>query len=402
MENNLTIEQDTTQIKLALDKINHLIESNETIGDSLISGNLGLVLYYMYSYKCIGELSYLEKGRQLLENIFSNIQEDKKGAIQRKSSLSNGFVGLGNVLILLQEEQLLDFETDIILNQIDELVFRQSLEQINELNLDYLSGAIGGMYYLAQRIPNQKAMEYLEKLVTVLITVAIESKNGTYFINQSINKKNDTPNTINMGLAHGLCGILTVLLEIYTRNVQTQNLNKLISDGISFLLSYENTVDFQKEQFSYFPNSIQNDLPKFNSFIGWCYGDLNVLQLLFKASKIFNRIDWLRKANEISNVVIHRKIDYGTMIKDPFFCHGTCSMAQMYLRLYKISHENYFKEAYDYWINQTIEYLEGKREYQILSPQMNNGLLYGYLGIGLVLLSKLYNETLSWDRLFLM
>jgi lantibiotic biosynthesis protein len=402
VENNKTIKQDISQISLALNKINCIIESNETVGDSLLSGNLGLVLYYMYSYKCIGEVSYLEKGRYLLENIFSNIQAGEKGAIQRKSSLSNGLVGLGNVLILLQEEELLDFETESILSQIDELVFSQSVEQINNGNLDYLSGAIGGMYYLAQRIPNQQAVEYIEKLLTVLLATAIESSNGKYFINQSINQKNNTPDSINIGLAHGLCGILTVLLEIYTRNVETQSLKKIITEGINYLLFYKNEVDFQKEQFAYFPNSIQYDLPKYNSFIGWCYGDLNVLQLLLKASKIFCRIDWLKKANEISKVVVHRKIDYGTMIKDPFFCHGTCSMAQMYLRLYQISGEVVLKEAYDYWINQTIEYLDNKREYQILSPQMTNGLLYGYAGVGLVLLSSIYNKNLSWDRVFLL
>src|SRR5690606_24700020 len=95
-----------------------------------------------------------------------------------------------------------------------------------------------------------------------------------------------------------------------------------------------------------------------------------------------------------------RKHPQDTIIKDPWFCHGTTGCALLYNKLYIQTGHTLFKDASQYWLRKTMEmgmnYLDGKIDYRYptalheAGTQQPLALLEGLSGVGLMLHSFIY------------
>jgi len=95
------------------------------------------------------------------------------------------------------------------------------------------------------------------------------------------------------------------------------------------------------------------------------------------------------------------------MVRDAGICHGSAGIALLYHRMFLETHCSEFKEATEFWIQQTLEFsrfedgLAGYKTWQKEGWKCDYSLLAGIAGIGLVLLFYLENNQQTWDELFL-
>ncbi len=382
-----------------LQKIDTILEQRHYENDSLFSGNLGRALYFMYRYRISDNTYFADLASQILGQVLGNIRE-KKGKISFTSSLSSGLTGLCFINTLLEDDDFMDLEMNKTFIQFDEIIFKKACQQIKEGNLDYLHGALGSLYYFSFRVQKNENIEaYLAQMIDLIIEGTVSGSDGRYFKNIHINKMNDTPDSLNFGFAHGLSGMVMVLLKIYQTGIEKNKVQKLMNGFIDFTLSNYQETDFERKQFSHFPMTIESENQgNDGSFLGWCYGDLNQAIMFYQAGKILDRNDLIKIADNISQTTLKRIQKKGAYLDNPFFCHGTSGLAQMYDSLKQISCDTLYQEGSQYWLNQTMDYLE-KFDWELDNFE---GLLGGLEGLGLTLMSSHTNNKTLWDRLFLL
>jgi lantibiotic biosynthesis protein len=382
-----------------LQKIDKILEQRHYENDTLFSGNLGRVLYFMYRYRTSDNIYFADLASQILGQILENIRE-KRGGISFTSSLSSGLTGLCFINTLLEDDDFMDLEMNKTFIQFDEIIFKKACQQIKEGNLDYLHGALGSLYYFSFRVQKNENIEaYISLIIDLIIEGTVTESNRAYFENKYINQLNDTPDNLNFGFAHGLSGMVMVLLKVYQTGIAKNKVQKLMNGFIEFTLSKYQKTDFEGKLFSHLPMTIEPESKEnYGSFLGWCYGDLNQAIMFYQAGKILERSDLTRMAENISNTTLKRIQKKGAYLDNPFFCHGTSGLTQMYDSLEQISGNISYQNGSQYWHSQTMNYLE-KYDWEL-----NNfgGLLGGLEGLGLVLMNFQTNNKTLWNRIFLL
>lgn len=382
-----------------LQKIDKIIEKKEYENDTLFSGNLGRVLYFMYRYRTSDNLYFADLASKILGQVLENIRE-KKSRISFTSSISSGLTGLCFINTLLEDDDFMDLGMNKTFIQFDEIIFKKACQQIKEGNLDYLHGALGSLYYFSFRVQkNENIAFYMAQMIDLIVEGTVAEPDGMYFKNTYINQLNDTPDSLNFGLAHGLSGMMMVLLRVYQTGIENDKVQKLMNGFIDFTLSKFQKTDFECKQFSHFPMTIElKNKGNYGSFLGWCYGDLNQAIVFYQAGRIFKKNGLTRIAENISQTTLKRIQKKGAYMDNPFFCHGTSGLVQMYRALEQISGDTLYQESSQYWLSQTMVYLE-RYDWEL---ENNRGLLGGLEGLGLVLMSSQTHTKTLWNRLFLL
>ena len=190
-----------------------------------------------------------------------------------------------------------------------------------------------------------------------------------------------------------------VLLKVYQTGIAKNKVQKLINGFIDFTLSKYQKTDFESKQFSHLPMTIEpENKGNYSSFLGWCYGDLNQAIMFYQAGKILDRNDLTKIAENISQTTLKRIQKKGVFMDNHFLCHGTSGLTQMYHALEQISGDTLYQEGSQYWLSQTMDYLE-KFDWEL---DNFGGLLGGLEGLGLVLMSCQTHTKTLWNRLFLL
>lgn len=397
---------DTIEIEYYLQKIDSLLVDHIYENDTLFGGNLGRLLYFMYRYRTSNNAQFGELASEILEKVFENLNAGKSG-ISFTSSLSNGLSGLTTITNLLQEDDFLELELEDTIQQFDEIIFKKAIQQINEGNLDYLHGSIGSLQYFTTRVKeNANVEKYITEVIEMLEQQAIIDEKGLRFNNLIINKLNDTPEEINLGFAHGLSGIIAVLLKVYELDISRNKVEKIIREALKYIIGSYQKVDFLSGKYAHFPSAIDEKFAltdkgnqgSYRSFLGWCYGDLNQVIILYKAGRILKEPSWVDLAEKVGKTTMLRNIEHGTQIKDVFLCHGSAGLALMYKHLLVISQDEIYQQGIDYWYAQSINYLQ-KYEW---NDEPKGSLLGGLEGVGLALMTLNSAKNLLWTRLFLL
>lgn len=394
-----------------LNQITSKIDAWTTQDNSILAGRMGKMLYYFYLYNHNKDENYSQKATNLLEEVIDALKTKDKNS-SYISSLGSGMSGFGLILIALKNDGILDADIDNILSSMDSIIYNGALRNIRENNTDFLFGASGSLHYFSKRIEanSHNVNEMVTKLVLELYNTTIKDIHGIRFKNDLINSSNGSKD-INLGIAHGQCGILLVLLNIYNSGIGKNIIKELIEGGIKYLLSLKTSVEFDKSKYSFFPMTFdesftcfsKENYKKYNGRMGWCYGDLNQALLLQRASNIFNNKEWMDLSDEIiSSSILRTSIDEtDNKDKETHFCHGTAGIIQFFKRLSENSDNKEINRACFDWLNKSMFFLEE----ELNDPEKNNKageLLMGYVGTGLVFLSAISDQDLKWDNIFLL
>jgi hypothetical protein len=364
---------------------------DETNDIGLLDGLAGVGLLLSLYYRKTFNEKYLNKLEQIIEIINNMIQLRK----DIKYSYDQGIAGYGWLLVYLKENDILEIDLDDYLAEMDNYLYQRLMFLISEKEYDPLYGAVGiGFYFIKRR--NAGAVESI-------IDGLYRNRKNVNGYHVSCRKNLHTHcNDIDFGMAHGIPGILVFMYKCYLKHFSFQKCSEMIWDHINFMISCLNDSGSP----SYFRYAIGIDQIKHfdkkqnRSRLGWCYGDLSALYVLFQLSGNFtlniNVIDMLEH-------VAQRKSEAETDVYMAGLCHGTSGIAHLFFRLFLQTDNHYFKDACSYWLKKTL--FLGNKQVGAVGFDLHNSpndnlpsLLLGISGVGSVFVSFLNSELINWDE----
>ena len=374
-------------------------ENYESYG--LYDGEFGLLLFLFY----YSSYSKSKEHTLLTENYAEKLLEQFTEGV-RLHTFCGGFAGILYLFEFLRENDFIDMDVSDAQHLLDNhLVFRMK-QNISEHYYDFMHGALGvGLYFLKRGT----GLEYIRKLIDFLYTMAEKSVDNRIFKWESSVMISDQEyrTTYNLALSHGISSIIIFLARVIKNGISDEKVTEMLSGAVNYVLSQEK--DFS--QFgSCFPNYILKDSPEdiSKSRLAWCYGDLGIGPALWQAGKVFGKTEWKEKGLEIILQSTQRRNVIESAVRDAGICHGTAGITLIYRRMFLETGHDEFKEATNYWIQQTLNlsnFEDGSAGYKTLEKEgwkNDYSLLTGISGIGLVLLSYLEDNQQNWDEMFLL
>lgn len=380
-----------------------LLEKIPPRGVNLFSGKLGRILFLAYTYKLLGEEEDLVKTLGYIDDIFDYLNEPTS-----HGEIPWVLPSLCAVLAVLKQDGIVEIELEEDnLAAFDELIFTHSKTFIRNRNIDFLYGLAGSICYLSRRVDiNPLVKGYLEILFSELMRFKIADEKGTRFFNAHISKMNNS-NDVDFGIAHGQCGLLLAWLKVYERGVLRKEIKDLVNSGINYIEHHRKELDYSRGIFSYFPVSINENFDtghrenkeRHTNRLGWCYGDLNVALLYYRASSLLGLKDLAIWANEIGSAAANRRTLETSGVEEGHFCHGAAGLVSFFSTLFAEQPLPVYADAKMFWLTK----LEGYHQGQFDAPDTSKfgDLLMGASGSLLVLLSEALNNKTSWEELFL-
>lgn len=316
-------------------------------------------------------------------------------------SLYSGISGIGaSVLSLAKEgryEQYLKSLNEVLENRIRKLLNEFTSE--NDVSTyDVFSGITGVVRYMLFFKENNNMNQLINELVSKIILFAEYEMDRL-----SGDNKNGS---VNLGTAHGLSGILSILSIVKLEKFEVENLNQTIVNLVAF---------FEKNTFKIlgvltFPERLPFiNTPRHKKYINssWCYGLTGITRSMILASKAIDDIlleeKYINNYNMFLNSLNLEKGKVSTV-----FCHGVSGIIYETFLIYKesgnikfmehiiklltILHDNSDFNNFNSFPDRSLE--ENYMEYK-------EGIVDGTLSVYLVIVAILLNEREKMDWIFL-
>lgn len=371
-------EKIRSDLEIILKKISDEVLYSENLLYGLHSGILGEIIFLLYSHLVYPDNRKLEAINQRLSRVI--LHGDKLN-----NSLAEGKAGLDFVLQLLIEHNILDKDVleDYIKHRKENIL--STIDAYPDDMYDYFYGYLG---YLP-------IISYLNKPTAKMGFELIDSKlknslTDTHPIWTTFEKGNKKSDIINMGIPHGLLGILNFEVQ---RNKALNSNDSFYSDLI--LREINNHVKWDQEVAV--PITLNEFVP---TRLAWCNGDLSLLHTL-KRIALYSKSDfpftsWIET---LKRKCLMRNTNNAN-IHDMCICHGYTGVL---LRLESNRHlfsPIELQNILSYWTNNIIDHYKQKgtlyfnTDTEELGP--NTGLFEGSSGTGLYILSLLYGIDDKW------
>lgn len=377
---------DVASTKIVLDKIANDIQVDITRNDE-------------NSFISLSCLTFFVQYSQFTGQDFSLLIRDGIEKLYTTRNLGNTFwdgkAGLFSFYTFLKNKGILTSSDFQFLIANDTQLQEYSIAELKKGNSDFLYGAIGiAYYYLYNYVEKNQA--YLGQFFNELRSLL--NKSSGMFEVYDFDSENTKTGEIHISIPHGILGILKLCIECYRKGI-CRDVSSFLIQKISDYL-YSHRVNSSSYTFT---NVIHNANALGSSRLAWCYGDLGAGIILYQCGccledsriKMFG-IEILEKCTLIRNET--------AAIYDASICHGSSGAAYIFGKMFHYSKSQIFRNAQEYWINQTLNYASssdgvgGYKSYNITSDSYDDrtDILNGVSGIGLSLLSYLNNDF-SWD-----
>lgn len=370
-------------------EVNQINKKQQNYG--LLSGLVGETIF-LTEYSKI-DISYKNKIDSHIDSIFESI-ENFEPIETYCAGLSGACLGIDYIYENLYDDKSFDF----ISEDIEDFIYSQFTESLENKNIDFLHGAIGTGFFYLRRLEEDK----LSKLaINSLLDYLTE--NAIYESNKIKWEQKSKDCNFNISLSHGMSSIVIFLCRLLKSNHLEFNSKALplLVGAVNYILDQE--IDLDKYG-SYFPYS-SKECSIEKSRLGWCYGDLGIALCLLEASKILEEKDLEAKAFEIFDYSSTRRNLEENLIFDCSICHGTAGLAIIYYNLFLETNNIQYLETAQYWLLKTIElYEEGKIFYLIAEKKYDSqemSLLEGKVGIGLAILFVHFKIHSTWQKFLL-
>jgi hypothetical protein len=382
----LEIENILNEIALSI------INNKETNNYGLLSGLTGDAIF-LYEYSKV-EKKISKYVEEHVDKIFLAIESNALD-ISYCSGISGACLGID--FIYKNFPDVYEKRFEFVSNEIENYIFPEYINLLNDKNLDFLYGAIGIAFYFLERLKtgDRKYKKYINEILKHLNNTAIKSNDGIKW-KQELNGC-----SYNISLSHGMASIVIFLSEVLNSgNHFDINPKILLEGGIKYILNQE--ID-NKIHGSFFPYS-SKECKEEGSRLAWCYGDLGVGLAILKASKVLNNSSLKNKAFKIFDFSATRKNLIENLVLDTSICHGTSGIGCIYHDLYLQTNNKLYLNTSNYWITETIKMYKEKKTFHLNNNIFDSdraSLLEGKTGIGLTLL-KMYNgEHSDWTKFLL-
>jgi lantibiotic modifying enzyme len=364
----------------------------------------GAILFKMYYAKYNDDERYVEEAHALIQECF-----DKFDTHQLLLTYCDGVAGFGWTLDHLVASDLLDSDNDVLLSNLDTILYDQMTKNFENREFDFLHGATGYASYFLNRYRTtsdtdlkRKYRSYLSYYIDQIIDISVKDQKG-YRTWRSFIDLNGRQEVYNLSMSHGVTSILAIFIKLAEYTEFHQQCKPIIQEIVGYLLSTEN-----KDFMCFFPSYILSDGTKSTrSRVAWCYGDLGIGLQLFYASNFLNDASLKETALTILKETTRRISAEDSGVVDASICHGSYGIAHIYSKLYQHTKDSIFKTAADFWLQDGLNrafHEDGFAGYKQKQPnhwETEIGLLEGISGIGLVIMDYLSEEPHTWDEAFM-
>lgn len=297
----------------------------------------------------------------------------------------DGLSGFGWSLSYLCNKRNLNQDENELLSELDEHIFQLAKADIENNNFDFFYGGVGyGNYFIHRVKANQNIRPYLKEIGEALI-IRHNFQAG----------KNET---IDFSLSHGLSSLIVFFSNLVSLGIPSDNFNIQIENYCMRILEHTKK--------SRLPDVIEQGKPIYSP-LRWCHGELGIVSALGFAAKTLNNKKINSEALKVANTVSLFKFDDNQNLVSANICHGTLGVAHVFQKWYNSYWKsNEIKEAAKYWYEKSIEMMNSETRYNYLDDdgvfREQTGILFGIEGMGLALISALYNKITDWDTSILL
>lgn len=296
------------------------------------------------------------------------------------------------------------------------------LRAIPPADYDLISGLVGigviGLELASSPEGAQIATEVLEALQKRSL---LDDKGGRYLLTPpellpAWQRELAPAGYYNLGLAHGMPGLVALAAECYARGIATELSASMASSVVDWLLR-NRTTDGSPGFSGWIEVGGKNTG---SEQVAWCYGGLGVSATILRAAQVFDRNDWREQAIDIARACA---VVAGTAppLRDQGLCHGMAGNGHLFNRLYQATGDERLRDAARAYFEATLDAYRpgtgvgGYQAWGSLSPAASReslghpqqgycddvSMLTGSSGIGLALLGAVSAIEPKWDRVLM-
>ncbi len=381
-----------------IETIDSTISQQEPGGTGIISGKESKLLYYYELFRATGKESYKKRLYEACQILSDEIRDF---APDNDQSLS-GLAGLLWLFCELREDGFDAGPSKTDTAFINQQLVNSALLFMESRKSGYMEGAYGILYYLLICRQTQAVKEYAERIIRKITDKYISGDVYSTFANTAENGADRQE--LDLGLFHGLCGNLMVLLRACRMGYSRQNavLEKMLREGVGFILHHKMEIDYEDECYSFFPPLIKkkSDFLETSNILAWVNSDLNHILLLYEMHLLTGDPHYKDMADHIGLQTIARKQFEETQVNNSSFKNGSSGIAMFYKKLSTYSNTREYLEAFHYWTERTMLHLEEDMKRETYLPG-KLGVLSGLTGVSLTLLAYSHEDQQpKWTKLF--
>jgi hypothetical protein len=377
---------------------------------TLASGLAGQALFYAYLALSTEDEAAADRAADLLEQA-----ADELAGTPMPPNLYAGFPGVAWTIEHLQGRLFATEdgeEADDPVLEIDEALLGPLTRSPWVGEYDLIGGLAGLGVYALERLPRPTAVTLLERVVERLAELAEELEDGVAWFTPperlpEWQREIHTRGLYNLGVAHGLPGVLPVLAGACAAGVAVERARPLLDDAVRWLLSRR----LEPGSSSCFGGSYAPWEPSSPTRLAWCYGDPGIAATLLVAARAVGEPEWERQALDIALAAAARDTAT-THVQDAGLCHGAAGLGHLFNRMFQTTGEERLAQAARFWFERTLDFqvpgeeVAGFRAWEVDPDghpfwRPDPGFLEGAAGVGLALLGALSNVEPAWDRVLL-
>ncbi|EKQ50560.1 MULTISPECIES: lanthionine synthetase C family protein [unclassified Clostridium] len=290
-------------------------------------------------------------------------------------------------------------------------------ESLNMSDYDVIEGVCGIANY-CMLFPNNEEMKQALRLIVGYIIELCKDKtiNGLVLPGWYISAENQFSKVdqklwpegcFNIGLSHGVPGMLLVLCNSTKCGIHLEDQDDSINKLVDFLIKFHISND--KE--NYWGSHIsleeyrEGKVNSTNSRDAWCYGTPGAAYSVLIAGKYLNNMEYIDEAVNAMKGAINRLRD----IYSPTFCHGFSGIAYISNRFYEVTKQQDFKKAAIDLTDKILELYDEKAPFGFYNMEKSEegmdyldyiGIIDGVTGIILTLLAIENGKKTPWDCAF--
>lgn len=406
--------QSESILAVALDVAESVSKLPPGVAPSLSSGSAGIALFHAYLDRAVPDRGFGETAGGFISDAYLRLPQ-----CRHVPGLYGGWTGVGFAVEHLSK--MYESSSDDGDDPLDELDDRLVAFLRRPSNLpqeyDLVGGYVGMGVYALERLPRERAIEALTLIVHHLDRLGHNKGEGMSW-HHSVDllpvwtRPNFPTGWFNLGLAHGMPGIVGLLCQLIAANIETERTQEMLGLLLRWILAQRLPINANR----YFPSIIGERGPTQTNRSAWCYGDPGVAITLFSAGTAVKDRSLEKLAIEMmQHVACREKAAHG--VRDPMLCHGAIGLAHLYNRFYQATRLEQFADDARHWVLETLAYrtdsgFGGFRSY-LPTPEtgtqqtsdehwrVDPGFLTGSTGLALGLLAACTDCEPCWDRILL-
>lgn len=373
-----------------------------------------LCILFSEAHEHFPEEKFEEVAHEYLKKINNSFERNRVDDI----SLFDGLSGVGYAAECMSQngryyQKFIASLNEKIIERVGQNIIAYRKSPLNELYYDVMYGMVGVGNYLLKFSYKEAVRDILDSIILYITELCnpdyvdnpkftIDSKNSPLFT--SI--RNKGKKYVNLGIAHGIPGMLLFLIKVYEAKIY---IPKQL-DTIKFVANYlsECCIKREKELFWESQKIVGiNNIDAIAARDAWCYGTPGVAYSLLCASEVLEDGKMFQLAVDSMKLSLKERRE----IISPTFCHGLSGLCCLARKFYEHTLDGYFCDAYINLLKDIVNLYHEEAPFGFEDKEIKRGkivsedeigLLTGVSGVILTILSCYRPIVTQWDSIFLL